>query len=292
MPTSTSPSTVATRSITTRRVTFDHDDLTDRHYLDGDLLESHVLAVLSALIPAGERFIADAVRRSRDGITDPALRSQANAFMGQELLHQREHVRFNEALARVGYPTAAIDRASAALFGALGRLPVRTQVAMTAAIEHWTAVIAEHALEDDSFMDGHIPAETRVFLGWHLVEELEHKAIAADVLGQDGISEPERIAAMGLAVAVLAGPVLAALALSLVRDPASRDPRKVVRSLVHLRTTFFARRSFGRDLVGYLRPGFHPDQRDTTALLERRRAELFGAEGALTSRLTNGARAS
>jgi predicted metal-dependent hydrolase len=291
MATSTSPSTLATRSITTRRIHFDHDDLTERHYVAGDLLESHLLAVLSALIPAGERFIADAIRRSRDDIADPALRSQANAFMGQELLHQREHDRFNEALARVGYPTAVIDRTSAALFTVLGRLPVRTQVAMTAAVEHWTAVIAEHALADDTFLSGEVPAETRAFLGWHLVEELEHKAIAADVLAEDGISEPERMAAMVLTVGVLIGPVVGALALSLARDRATLDPRKVVRSVARLRGTFFARRAFRRDLVGYLRPGFHPDQRDTSDLLDRRRAELFGADGVLSGRLA-GARAS
>jgi predicted metal-dependent hydrolase len=34
----------------------------------------------------------------------------------------------------------------------------------------------------------------------------------------------------------------------------------------------------------YFRPGFHPDDRDTRALLERWRVELFGPDGTLRDR--------
>ena len=33
------------------------------------------------------------------------------------------------------------------------------------------------------------------------------------------------------------------------------------------------------------RPGFHPDDRDTTALVERWRADLFGEQGTLDDKL-------
>src|SRR5439155_76141 len=142
-------STASTRTVTTRRVAFDHDRMgSERHYLDHDLIASHLVAVLSAVIPPGEQFVAETVRRYRDRIDGP-LRDQAKSFVGQEHVHQREHERFNEALAGLGYPTAVIDRASVLTFSLAARLPARLQVAMTAAIEHWTAVIAEHTLSDD-----------------------------------------------------------------------------------------------------------------------------------------------
>jgi predicted metal-dependent hydrolase len=42
-------------------------------------------------------------------------------------------------------------------------------------------------------------------------------------------------------------------------------------------------------LRGYDRPDFHPDDRDTSGLVERWRAELFGDEGTLNERLVGGA---
>ncbi len=38
-------------------------------------------------------------------------------------------------------------------------------------------------------------------------------------------------------------------------------------------------------LRDYNRPDFHPDDRDTTELVERWRAELFGADGTLNDKL-------
>lgn len=277
-------STAATRRVTTRRVGFDHEKVgPDRHYLDDDLVGSHLIAVLSAVIPAGERFVADTVRNYRDEIDDP-LRSQAKSFMGQESTHQREHDRFNHALARLGYPTAAIDRASAATFKAADRLPPRLQVAMTAAIEHWTAVIAEHTLGDEQFETWDVPEEAVAFLGWHLVEELEHRAVAFDVMQAVGANEVERIMGMAVAVAMLAPSVLGGMVLSLATDRDAWRPLRLVRSFRRLGNSALGSRSFLRDLLSYERPGFHPDERNIDSLLQRWNDELFGPEGLVTVR--------
>ena len=39
------------------------------------------------------------------------------------------------------------------------------------------------------------------------------------------------------------------------------------------------------DLAVYMKPGFHPDDNDTTALLEHWQRELFGDQGALLDRI-------
>jgi predicted metal-dependent hydrolase len=282
-------STAATRTVTTRRVSFDHAQLgPDRHYLDDDVLTSHVLAVLSAVIPPGERFVADSVRHYRDRIDGP-LRDQARSFIGQEHVHQREHDQFNEALARLGYPTAAIERASTVTFTVADRLPARLQVAMTAAIEHWTAVIAEHVLADDQLADWDVPEEVRTFLAWHLVEELEHRAVAFDTMQAIGTTEVERIVAMRVVVAMLLPAVVGGVVLSLATDRASWNPVRLVRSLGHFRRSALVQWSFVRDLLSYSRPGFHPDQRNIDDLLARWEHDLFGPEGLVTARTARAA---
>jgi len=277
-------STAATRSVTTRRVGFDHDRaMHERHYLDHDLLASHVVATLSAVIPAGERFVAETVRHYRGRIDGP-LRDQASSFIGQEMVHQREHDRFNHVLARLGYPTAPIDRASAVAFALAGRFPPRLQVAMTAAIEHWTAVIAEHALADEQLERWDVPDEIRAFLSWHLVEELEHRAVAFDTMQAVGTTELERLLAWHVVVALLAPAVLGGLVLSLAGDVDTWRPWRLLRSADRFRRVSFVRRSFVRDLLSFQRRGFHPDERDIDTLLAEWEGRLFGPGGLVETR--------
>jgi predicted metal-dependent hydrolase len=269
--------------VTVRRIAFDHGTVgPHRHWLDHDVIGSHIVATLSGVIPPGERFVATAVRNQRDKLDGP-LRDQIKSFVGQEHVHQREHDRFNHALADLGYPTAAIDRASSFTFALARRLPARMQVAVTAAIEHWTAVIAEHTLAEDQLGAWDLSEDARAFLAWHLVEELEHRAVAFDVMQAIGVTELERILAMRLTVLLLLPPVAGGLALSLLGDRAARDRRRLERSRRRLVRASVVRRSFLRDLLAWNRPGFHPDERPIDDLLDEWRAKLFADDGMVTA---------
>jgi uncharacterized protein len=269
---------IETRKITTRRPQFDFGErLGQRHFVQGDLLTSHLVALLSAIIPEGERFVVDAVKRYRSEIDDPELRKQANAFVGQETMHQREHERLNEVLRTMGYPTRFVHRTGVLLHRIGRRFPRRTQLAVTAAIEHWTAVIAEHALGGGGSTVTQVDEEVQAFLTWHLIEEIEHKSVAFDVMRALGTTEQQRIAAMRLLI-VLVGPGLAlGLLVSLAKDPAAWNPANIGRSLRWVRAnSSLSQGSFGADVRSWSRHGFHPDERDHTELLERCRTEAFG----------------
>ena len=270
---------LAERQLTTRRPRFEFNTrLSARHFARSDLLTSHFVALMSAIIPEGERFVIDAVKQYRSEVTDPQLRKQVNAFIGQETMHQREHERLNEVLHAMGYPTKFVHR-SGVLLRCLGRrlLPRELQLASTAAIEHWTAVIAEHALGGERSALDELDDEVAAFLTWHLIEEIEHKSVAFDAMRSLGTSERQRIVAMRLLI-VLVGPSLAVgLLVSLAKDPAARNPANLWRSLQWVRAnSAMAKESFGADVRSWRRPGFHPDDRDHTALLERWTAIAFG----------------
>jgi hypothetical protein len=279
-------STLATRTVKTRRITFDHENLgPDRYYAGDNPFASHLISTFSAVIPKGEAFFAESVRHYRSQLDDPILRAQTSTFVGQEVLHQREHERFNETIGTLGYPTELIDRISTVTFLLCARLPHRLQLAMTAAIEHYTSIISEHVLSGEELDSFDFPDEARAFLGWHMIEELEHKAVAFDAMQAIGTSEVERIAAMALATAVLIPSVVGGMTISLAIDPGTYNPIKVARSVVWLRRSIFARRSFLRDLVSYERHGFHPDERDVNEVLNVWRDKLFGPQGELSARL-------
>src|SRR6476646_6616173 len=72
------------------------DDLPKHFAADGDIVMSHVLAVLSSVFPDGEDYFVRAVERAQDRVTDPALRQDVEGFLGQEEMHGLEHRVLNE----------------------------------------------------------------------------------------------------------------------------------------------------------------------------------------------------
>ena len=61
---------------------------------------THFLNALSIFFPTGERFFMDSVRNYRHLVTDPELKQAVAGFIGQEAMHTREHVLYNDLLDR------------------------------------------------------------------------------------------------------------------------------------------------------------------------------------------------
>ncbi|NNH72767.1 metal-dependent hydrolase [Nocardia uniformis] len=270
------------------RFHFDEPESSDKHFIRGDMVFSHFVAGLSAGFPAGEEGFIRSVRRFSDQITDPVLKKRVAAFIGQEAVHGQEHRRLNERLVELDYPTVGwmdSEQHRERMIRLEQRLPDMWHLALTAAAEHYTAVLAERALDSEEIQS--IPGEPEIWhlLNWHMMEELEHKSVAFDVFRAVGGSESTRIGVM-LALYLLTLPATVVVVLaSLAHDPvARRQPAKVARQAYKLlRGPIF--RGLLRDLAVYMKPGFHPDHIDTAALLERWQRELFGDTGVLVDHL-------
>ncbi len=148
-------------------------------------------------------------------------------------------------------------------------------------------MVGEHLLTDPAFERQQLDDELRDMLRWHALEECEHKAVAFDTMRAVDPREANRLAGAVLTLAIVGPFLVGALVRSIASDPASRNPLNLLRSVRRLPANPFARRAILRRLGGYVRPGFHPDQHDSTAVVERWRAELFGAEGNLAGRVGN-----
>jgi len=130
------------RKFPVRRISFFDDDAADvpHLYMDGDIVMSHIVAALSSLFPEGEDYFVRSVRHYRDQVTDPVLKKQVAGFIGQEAIHGREHRAFNDRLDELGFPTKAMDRFTAKRLKFNERVaPPKVRLAVTAALEHYTA---------------------------------------------------------------------------------------------------------------------------------------------------------
>ena len=75
-----------------RRVRFPMPTSTKRqHFVDGDLVMSHFISVLSATFPEGEDFFIRSVRNFQSSIDDPQLETAVKGFIGQEATHRHQH---------------------------------------------------------------------------------------------------------------------------------------------------------------------------------------------------------
>src|SRR4051812_35206241 len=139
------------RKVPTRRISFEESlqDLPKHFAADGDLILSHLAASLSAVFPDGEDFFVRSVRQYRDQITDPDLKRQVAGFIGREPLHGREPRAFNDRLQELGYPPKRFERFTKKGLELRERVaPPASNLAATAALEHFTATLAELILSD------------------------------------------------------------------------------------------------------------------------------------------------
>ena len=277
------------RQVPTRRISFEESlQAVPKHFAaDGDLVQSHVAAGLSAVFPDGEDFFVRSVRHFRDQIHDPALKKQVAGFIGQEALHGREHRAFNARLNELGYPTKRIERFTKRGLAIREKLlSPKSNLAATAALEHFTATLAELLLTNEEARAMFGNEEVKNLFLWHALEESEHKAVAFDVYKAVGGSERTRVITMKILRYAFVLGMTVQVIFSLLLDRATYRPGNLRKSLKRFRRSPVMQRELWEQLKDYDRPDFHPDDRDTTGLVEQWRAELFGAAGTLNDKLT------
>lgn len=137
-------------------------------------------AALSASFPRGEAMFIDAVKAHREGVPD-GLAAEIRDFIRQEVNHSREHIAFNRAVEEAGYDLTHIDARVKSLVADTQSAPPIVQLAITCALEHFTAMFAHQFLKAPEELATAGMGDPQLWL-WHAVEEIEHKAVAYDTL--------------------------------------------------------------------------------------------------------------
>lgn len=279
-----------THEIPVRRTSFEESlRNVPKHWAkDGNIFLSHLGVSMSGVFPDGEDFFVKSVRHFRDRVTDPALRRQVAGFIGQESVHGREHRVLNRRFDELGYHATEIEKTTKRFLAARWRIskPI-TCLALTAALEHFTATLAEAMLSSEEFRSMFGTKEIEDVFLWHALEEAEHKAVAFDVYRAVGGSEKLRIRTMKFIRIGFAVSTAITMALGILRDRDARDLKRLRSDWKAFRRSPILDKRLWEILKEYDRPGFHPNDRDTVALTEEWRERLFGDEGSLNHVLNN-----
>ncbi|MCB9749102.1 MAG: metal-dependent hydrolase [Myxococcales bacterium] len=236
-----------------------------RHWMAGEAVPTHISNAVNLLFPLGERFFVRSVKRYFHSLDDPALRAQVKGFFGQEGRHAHEHERLFATLEQQGYHIRGFLRAyeRVAFKWLEPRFGPEMALSVTVALEHYTAIMAEGALAHGVLE--HADPRVRALLLWHAAEEIEHKAVAFDVLQKVNPSYALRMAGLTIATLGLAGFWVAA-AITLLRQEPELRWRDALRQLRRQERDSIARRVFLRGIREYVRRDFHPWQNDNYEL--------------------------
>ncbi|MGK0405883.1 MAG: putative metal-dependent hydrolase [Oleispira sp.] len=258
-------------SIPVRKMSFDFSNV-PKDYLNGSLAKSHLFDGLNLLFPEGERFFMRAVRDGLHKIDNHDLKQQARGFFGQETQHAMEHEKFFDVLEKNGYIFRdKLNKLDRFILKMRDILPAGIRLSITAGAEHLTAVLGAMTLSDEDIEKSH-PA-MRDLIQWHAIEEIEHKAIAFDVYQ----------ASNGNYILRIIGYVIAMLFIHLTSSSMTKHfllqdgyNKKEARTLLkEAQKKMLARhKSFGKNLMAYFKPRFHPNSIDESGLVGKAMSRL------------------
>lgn len=248
-----------------RRLLVDMQAPIARHWCGGDPFRTALFNALSMSFPAGEQFFIDAVRNGFQALPPPQqerFRAEMQAFVGQEATHRHLHGFFNAQIERHGLVNAWGPDLQRRFAWFEGKDP-RSALAVTAALEHFTAIMADWLLRHQEWLGSDDPRLATFWL-WHSAEESEHKSTAFDLYLALGGSHEARVTWFRRVSLLFVRDVAVQTISNLRRDGTLwrwSTWRHGARFLFGpgglVRTTF-------RPWRAYLRHDFHPGQQDAS----------------------------
>jgi predicted metal-dependent hydrolase len=248
-----------------RRLLIDLEKPFERHWCGGDAFRSALFNALSMSFPVGEQFFIDSVRAGFKLLRpeqQEKFRSEVQAFVGQEATHRRLHGLFNAHLEQQGLVNDWAPRAAQRMKLLEGQDP-RHMVAITAANEHFTAILADWMLRNADLLASTDQRLSTLWL-WHSAEESEHKSTAFDVYQATGGSYEWRLKWFRRVTLIFLTDTLRQTVLNLRHDGTLWQWSTWKSAASYL----FGKRGLVRQTYqpwrDYKRRDFHPSQHDST----------------------------
>lgn len=256
-----------TVNVTYRRMHFDFEHTGfPKYWHDDSPFISLFWDALSTAFPPGEKFFIDSARAARDRIQDEALREELASFCQQEGHHTFQHRKLNRMVGEQGFELKRLEaRFARPLDRVRAKTGVETMLAVTMALEHFTAGFAQEYLGNPAISQGADP-NVRALWAWHAVEEAEHKATCFDIYERLGGGYFRRVTVLPAAWFLLISITLRNTFDLLRQDRQLGNVSELVRGLRYL----LGRRGLITRMLprffAYFRPGFHPWRYDDSSL--------------------------
>lgn len=246
------------------KLDFQLDGDIPKYWMNGDPFKSRFWDALSIIFPPGEKYFMTSVRAFREHIQDPKMLEEIRDFNKQEAQHTLVHKQDNERLRRQGikvdHLTAYVDNLLNK--GYAKRYSAAYNLAATAALEHFTSIIAHSLFDKRDVMKG-ADERVRAMYSWHAIEEVEHKGVAYDVMTDYAkVGYFKRVFAL-MHASVMFPMTIARIQRDLLKQDGFNTRQRVgmmVKGLWWMLKPGGLLQPMYRSYFTYYRPGFHPWQ--------------------------------
>ena len=260
----------------------DWDQELPRYWFGSSPFRTHFMNAFGIMIPSGERALLHIIKEFQPLISDVKILEQSKTLVAQEHWHTHSHDKYNEWLAKLGFPSTEID---AQTWGNMQRrlkfIPKKMWMAIATVAEHNSAVFFEFLFSRPELLEQMHPHFQQIWQ-WHGIEEIEHKGVSLDMWNNMkarlGLSEfLMRVVGLVIVTSIINGRILRLTCRLLLRDKqfwkwrTLRDGMGFLfggRGLVY--ATFLP-------WIAFMKPGFHPWDHDTRSLIAQYSKMVNGA---------------
>lgn len=239
-------------------------------WFDNNTVLSSFWNALSLTFPEGEKFFVASVKHYQNQITNEELKEDIRNFIGQEAAHGKEHRALNKALKEQGFTNIeTLEKEVRDILKVANKLPPNVKLAITCALEHFTAMLAEQIILDPYHLQ-RIDKSIKKLWMWHAIEESEHKHVAFDVYEEVCGSYAIRAFTMFI-VSIALGLVVFTFQLRLLGQVYHLFDSDGWNGMYKY---FFGEagliEALGPQYFEYYVPGFHPNKNDDPTLIKER----------------------
>ena len=238
---------------------FDFSSVDTAIHTENNLYTSHFFNALSLVAPLTEGMLIRAIRKAQPLLRGCELESDAQAFIGQEAIHTREHRALNNRLKELGFDTKTIlDEMERDIKELETTKSLQEHLAIVVTGEH--AIYSfTRALLASSHHHCKQHETVRALFIWHSLEEMEHQSVCDDIYKHlYGKSAEHTI--LYYRSFVSTGHILGRMIVKLMRSllEQSREPRKgELRSFI---TWLIQKPGMGtiaaKEIIGFFSPRF------------------------------------
>jgi len=251
-----------------------------RYNFGNNAVATHILNCMHVIVPIGELYFIRSVRPYLKNAKSDELRGRLKSFIGQESVHDQVHRQVWTKLREQDLPVDSFANFFSEVFIKYSEnftnkiFGNKFGLSATVAFEHYTAALADTLFKHDSRLQGAMQGAMGDMWAWHAAEELEHKSVAFDLLQDVDDSYLLRVSGMAMASSIFTFFAFFGAGWFMVNDK-ELTLERFFRDLFSLNDVLGeVWPALAGHIADYLRPDFHPDQKDNYDLAAEKLAQL------------------
>jgi len=251
-----------------RHLRFSVPENPEKYWHSGSDIKTYHFNALAIFLPQLEKMLVLSLKKARQEVHSPTLKSEVASLVAQEAIHGRAFANYCQQIVFTQYacPKHYSLWFFRGLAGLLNRFSSTFHYSLSAAGEHFTAIAADLFLRNPKWFKDVPPAHSAIWR-WHCIEEIEHKSVAFDVFEETNGRYFIRIIGMLMMSLFFILLYVKPIWFMMKQDKKHKDIHFYRRSFQYYWGTDGLFRALAKPYWDYFKPSFHPSKHQNDDLI-------------------------